>query len=197
MPDDPGALVAIWAAGGDGRVDGAVDGVELVIAGDLLRDLARLVLEDNEVTQVVEQPLRCEEAADEDLELRQVGGCDLDPIDRPPAHEPLTARRDRSDPRLDAVGGDQQLGVGEDPGNLGLVRLELVERGPDVGALGGRVLELQKDERQSIDEKDDVRPAGASSTTSDLSGKPEKWSVKELRRSRRSSLIRSRSRRRS
>src|SRR5699024_11124041 len=104
MPHDAGPLVAIWAAGGDGRVDGAVDGVELVIAGDLLRGRTRLFLEDDEVTQVVEQPLRCEEAADQDLELCQVRGCDLDAIDRPPAHEPLSAGRDRSKAGLDAVG---------------------------------------------------------------------------------------------
>ena len=50
MPDDPGAAIAFGSGGAEGRFDGFVDGVVLVVACQLFDDGFAIALEDGEVT---------------------------------------------------------------------------------------------------------------------------------------------------
>ena len=77
-----------------------------------------------------------------------------------PGFEPLLARRESADPRLDGVRHDKSLVHGEQPGKLGLVCLELTPRRPYGCVLVGRVLQLDNREGQPIDEQDNVGPPG-------------------------------------
>ena len=69
VPHHPSPLVAVGSAGGDRRLDRPIDGVVLVVAGQLLGGSAGLVVEHDEVAQVPQQAFGRQEAADEDLEL--------------------------------------------------------------------------------------------------------------------------------
>ena len=79
--------------------------------------------------------------------------------DGAPGLEPFPPRRKRADPRLDAVGDDQQIVEGEEGGDHGLVRLELLEGGPNRGVLVGGVLQLDNHKRQAVNEEHNVQPA--------------------------------------
>ena len=132
-----------------------------MVARDLLRqDATAEVLEDDEVAHEVEEAALLEDPFEDDLERRQAGRRVLPPADRAPGLEPLAPRAERTDPRLHPVGHDQRRVVREQGRDLRLVRLELLEGGPDRGVLVGRVLELDDRERQPVHEQHDVRAAG-------------------------------------
>ena len=141
-------------------LDGRVDRVVLMVAGHLL-DYSAVprILEDDEITHQVEEALRVEDPLDQHLELAEVLVVQRRAADRPPRHEPLAVRGEGPDGRVDPVGDDQRLVEGEQRRNLLLVRLELVERGPNGGFLVGRVLQLQHGQRQAVDEEHHVRAA--------------------------------------
>ena len=135
-------------------------GVELVVAGHLLHEhAAAVVLEDDEVAEQREQPLRRADALEEHAQLQRGHLGEALARDRAPRLEPLPPRRERAEARLRAVRDDEQLVHREQRGQLGLVGLELLPRRPDVGLLVGRVLELDHAERQAVDEQHDVRAA--------------------------------------
>ena len=85
---------------------------------------------------------------------------DIYPINRAPSHEALGVCRQRTHQGVGAVRDHQHLVVLEHVRDLFLVRLDLVERLPDVGVLVGGVLEFQQHQRQAVDEQDDVGAAG-------------------------------------
>jgi len=95
--------------------------MELVVARHLLdRRAAAVVLEHDEVADQVEEPTLLEQAFEHDLKLRQVRVCQALARDAAPGLESFPPRRTRADPRLDAVGDDQQMVEGEKRGDLGL-----------------------------------------------------------------------------
>ena len=161
------ALRLAWLArmpadhrGAERFLDRDVDGVELVVARDLLGELAAAgVLEDDEVPQQGEEALAIEDALQHHLELGDGRPGIIVPRDRAPWLEPLLACPERTDAGLDAVGGHQDGVEGEQGRDLCLVRLELLVRAPDGGVLIGGVLELDDRERQTVDEQHDVGPA--------------------------------------
>ena len=143
----------------DGLGDRLVDGVILVIGGDLLGDGRAVDLEGDEGADQVEQALRREHALDQRFKLRLPGRIDRLAIDRAPGLEPLPAAGERAEPRLDAIRDDQQRVVGEERGDVVQVGLELVEGGVDGGVLVGGVLEFEQRQRQAVDEQHHVRAA--------------------------------------
>ena len=161
VPDDADPLVALCGAAARPCVDRVVDRVELVVAGDLLATAAALVLEDDEVAERSRNRRLLEDAPDQDLELgRAPGGAAPRPSIVRQGMNRSRPAVERADPRLDAVGDDQHLVEREERRDLVLVRLELVEGGPDRRVLVGRVLELDHAERQAVDEERRC-PAGA------------------------------------
>ena len=135
--------------------------MELVVAGHLLREhAAAVVLEDDEVAEQWDQPLRRTDALEQHAQLQR--GHLGEPLtrDRAPRLEPLAPRRERAETRLGTVRDDEHLVHREQRGQLGLVGLELLPRRPDVGVLVGRVLELDDAEWQAVDEQHDIRAAG-------------------------------------
>ena len=136
--------------------------MELVVAGHLLHEhAAAVVLEDDEIAEQRQQPLRRADALEEYAQLQRGHLGEALARDRAPRLEPLAPCRERAEARLRAVRDDEQLVHREQRGQLGLVGLELLPRRPDVGVLVGRVLELDHAERQAVDEQHDVRAAGA------------------------------------
>src|SRR5690606_10422616 len=81
-------------------------GVELVVAGHLLRDPAVVVLEDDEVPDEVQEAAVLEHTLDEDPELRLGLPGQFRPIDRAPRLEPLPPGPEDADAGLDAVRHD-------------------------------------------------------------------------------------------
>ena len=134
--------------------------MELVVAGHLLHEHpAAVVLEDDEVAEQRQQPLRRADTLEEYAQLERGHFREALARDCAPRLEPLAPRREGAEARLRAVRDDEQLVHREQRGQLGLVGLELLPRRPDVGLLVGRVLELDHAERQAIDEQH-ARPGG-------------------------------------
>jgi len=160
-------LVAAFSLGGTTRRepcgaqrlgDGHPHRVKLVIARRLLRQgPAPIVLEDDEVAEEIEQPALLENALEHDLQLRQMGIGELLARDRAPGLEPLPPGGERADARLEPVRDHEQRAEREQRRQLGLVGLELLEGGPDGGVLVRGVLQLDEDERQTVDEEHHVR----------------------------------------
>ena len=144
MPDDSDALVPRGRGGPDRATDRLVDGVVLVIAGQLLDDRLAVVLEDGEMSNQVEEPILGEDPLEQDLEFRGALGRDVDALDGPPGHEPLPIGGERADAGLQAVGGDQDLIRGEEAGDVLLVGLELVESPSGRGVLVAGILQLER-----------------------------------------------------
>ena len=184
VPDDAGAAVALFAtvhapgpvgallfpdstgershaARADGFLDGGVDGVELVVAGDdFVQPIALGVfLEDDKVLEQVEQPALFEDAAHEHFEFVGRLGRILLAVDGAPDFEPLLIGRERADARLRAVGDDQEFVVVEQRGDLSGVGLELLVGVPDRGLLVGGVLQFNDGQRETVEENDYVGPA--------------------------------------
>ena len=179
MPDDADALVARLAAGrGAGLVGAAMlyyipsqirgsqrlpyresDRAELVIARHLLDQRAAVILEHYEISDKRQEAARLEHAFQHHLKLGRMGVRQRRAGDGAPSLEPLPARRERSDARLDAVRDDKRLVHGKQRGKLGLVGLELLPRRPYSGVLIGGILQLDYAERQSVDEQYNVGAA--------------------------------------
>ena len=159
VPDHPDAAVALDPGRRDGVIHRLVDGVILVIGGDLLGDGCAVGLEDDEIADQVEQALRREDALDQRLKLGLTGRIDDLAIDRAPRLEPLPAAGERAEPRLDAIRDDQQRVVGEQRRDVVQVGLQLVESAVDGGVLVGGVLEFEQRQRQPVDEQQHVRAA--------------------------------------
>ena len=177
VPDHPDAPVARLTAGRPACVSTAVaapkpggaqglghghpHSVELMVAGHLFDEpSAAVILEDNEIAhQIKESPL-LEQPLDHHLQLRHRIGCQGLASDGAPGLEPLAPGAHHPDPRLDAVGNDQDGIGGEQRRDLGLVGLQLLPGRPDGGLFVGGVFELQHDQRQAVDEEHHVGPAG-------------------------------------
>ncbi len=135
-------------------------GVELVVARDLLHQLA-VILKQDEVTDVVQQVLLGP--------VRHAPGFAVLETPQRSMFTPSIVRQAmkrsalaESDPiqRISTVRDHHTSLVPEHVRDLLLVRLDLVERLPDVGVLVGGVFEFQQHQRQAVDEQDDVRAAG-------------------------------------
>lgn len=160
VPHHAALLRTPWARRRHHLPDGRPHRVELVVAGDLL-DQHPVVLEQHEEAQVIEQHRRRQRAAHQGLQFvelaERVEGV---AVDGAPAHETLGISRQGTEARIGAIGHHQQAVVVKQLRNLRLVGLDLLERAPDIGMRIGRVLQLDQHQRQAIDEKHDVRPAG-------------------------------------
>ena len=178
MPDDADPAVARFAARAasglvpadvvdfaarvgrpQGLGDGGLDGVELVVARDLLGERAAVVLEHDEVPEHREEPGFLEHALDQHLKLGVEDRREFLATDRAPRLEPLVARRERADPRLEAIRDHENRVAGEHRRQLGLVGQQLVVCRAHGGGLVRRVLQFDDRERQAVDEDDDVRAA--------------------------------------
>ena len=144
-----------------GLLDGGLDGVELVVAGHLLDQLpTAVIVEDDEVLDKGEEPVRGAGPFEHDLEFggwRRVG---LLTLHCPPGLEPLLPGIQGPNPGQESVGDDLDLVHGEHGGEVHLVVPELLPGFPDVGVLVSGVLELDVPHREPVDEQDDVGPTG-------------------------------------
>ena len=123
---------------------GGTNGMELVIAGDLLDHLAAaVVFKDDEVAEEFKKTMGFEKPLDHYLQGRQVRLVQSFAGDGPPGFEPLPPGGQSSHAGLHAVRENKQFIWGEERGDLGLVSLELLKGGPDRGALVGCVLQLE------------------------------------------------------
>ena len=133
----------IGAGGAQGLAHGDIDGVELMIARDLLdHRTAAGVLKDDEVFKKIQKPSLVEDALDHDLKLGELRVGQLLARDGTPGLKPLLAGAEGADAGLGPVRNHKQGVVGKERGNLALISLELLERGPDRGVLIGRVLQF-------------------------------------------------------
>ena len=140
--------------------DRGVHRVILVVAGHLLDQHAvPRVLENDEVADEIEEARPTEDALDEHLDLREMVVVEPSAVNRAPGHEAFAVGGEGADACMQPVGDDQGLVEGEEGGDLRLVRLELVERGPNGGLFVGRVLQLQHRQRQAVDEERHIRAA--------------------------------------
>ena len=119
---------------------------------------AAVVLEDEEVAHQRQQPAPAEDAFEQHLKLRQARVRQPFAGDRAPRLEPLPARRQRAEARLQPVRHHERGAQREQRRNLGLVGLKLPEGRVDRRILVGGVLQLDHDQRQSVDEQHDVGP---------------------------------------
>ena len=136
-------------------------GVELVVAGHLLRDPAVVVLEDDEVPDEVQEAAVLEHTLDEDPELRLGLPGQFRPIDRAPRLEPLAPGPEDADAGLHAVRHDERRVRREERRDLRPVRLEPLAWS-DRRVLVRCVLELEDGERSPFTE-DDVGASRAGS----------------------------------
>jgi hypothetical protein len=104
VPDHADPLVALGRGSPDGLLYGEADGVELVVARQFLADDPRILLEDDEVADQIEEATLLEHAPDQRLQLRHRLRGDILALDRPPRREPLPVCRQRADLRLVPVG---------------------------------------------------------------------------------------------
>src|SRR5581483_2185608 len=110
MPDHPAAPVARCVRRLDSRFDSLVDGVELMVAGDFLANLAgTFIFEDDKVAEQAQEATLIKDAFDYHLQLRHRGWREGFAVDRAPGHEALPIGSKRANSRLDAVGDDHQL----------------------------------------------------------------------------------------
>ena len=136
------------------------DGVELVIAGDLLHErAAAVVLKNDEVAQEGEEEPRREDALQHHLQFGLMRAGQGPAGDGAPGFEPLAACGERADAGLGAVGDDERRVHAEEGGQFGFVGLDLVPCRPDGGVLVGRVLEFDNGEGQPVEEEHDVGAA--------------------------------------
>ena len=134
-------------------------GVELMVTGHFLEDGHTVILENDEVAHEIKEAPGVEQTLDQHLQLGHTGVCQSLAGDGAPRLEPLAASRERARARRNTIGHDEHDVGREKRRDLGLVRLELLERGPDGRVLVGRVLELEHRERQAVDEQHHIRPA--------------------------------------
>ena len=157
VPDD--AALAAAVARREHGVDCLPDGMELVVAGDLLDRATTLVFEDDEPAQHVEERPAVQEAMGERLQGQSLRLLDDGvPVDRAPPHEAVEASGDGPVARGEAVRDHRKHRRPEQVRDLVLVGLDLVPGRLEIGALGA--LELNDDERDPVQEQDHVRDPG-------------------------------------
>ena len=128
---------------------------ELVVARDLLGDLAALVLLEGDAgAQVVDQRPRLEQPPDQRLQRRRAAAV---VVQRSPGHEAAASAGDRADAGQHPV-RDRQHQVRHEQVRRGLhVAVELVDGDAEVGLGVGRVLQLDDRDRQTVQEHRQVR----------------------------------------
>ena len=133
--------------GADGLFHGHIDGVELVVTGDLFeRGGAAILLEDDEIADQIQKTALFKHTLEEHFKLGDRRRRDCLALDRLPGQEPFLIRRSASHAGIQPIGDDQQFVGNEQGGDLLFVGLKLVECGPDGGFFIGGVFEL--DHRQ-------------------------------------------------
>src|SRR2546422_10942266 len=90
VPDDPNSLAALLGSGGDGCFDRSVDCVELMVGGNLLRSGTVVILEHNEVSEQVEQPILLEDASNQSFEFETSLRSNFTAFHSSPGHEAFT-----------------------------------------------------------------------------------------------------------
>ena len=91
-------------------VDGEVDGVELVVASDLLEENPiALIFKNRKVANQIEESLLVKNSVKNDMKLRELIIDDRLPVDGPPRHESFLVCRQRSNSGLGTVGNHQSL----------------------------------------------------------------------------------------
>ena len=152
MPEDaePALVVLDLLQGGDRVVDAQV----LVVLGDDLDQPALGVVEDGEVLDQIEEPGLLARSPNQRLQGDDaLFAFAVDPL---PVGEMLPARRHAADLRLAAVGQDDEGVVPEQLRDGLLVVLQVVLVGvfePPVA-----LLEFDEDQRQAVDEADQIAP---------------------------------------
>ena len=146
--------------GPEGFLHGGLDGVELVVAGQLLYQLpAAVVVEDGEVLDEVEEPGGVAGPFEHYLQLRRLGSIGFFALHGPPGLEPLLAGAKWADARQNAIGDDLDLVHREHLGEFCLVGLELVPCLPDVGGFIGGVLQFDVSQGEPVYEEHDIQSA--------------------------------------
>ena len=153
----PGPL--LHPGGAQGLSHSHVHRVELVVARHLLRELAAVILEHDEVADQVEEPVLVEDARKQHLQLRHRRRSQSVARYRPPRLHPLAPGGERPKARFHSIRHRQQLVEGEQRGDLRLVGLQLLEGRPDRRVLVRRVLQLEERQRQTVDERRHIRAA--------------------------------------
>ncbi len=157
LPEHPAAAVAGFARF-ERRGDGVVHPEILVVLRQRLYQPALVLREQGEVLGDVEQPRGRAGAAQHHLQ-RHPARLVL-ALDALPVGEPLPIRRDRPDPALRSVRGDQERIEPEELRNAILrvlvARQVLIERLP---RRHPRLLQLDHHPRQPVHEPDQIRPA--------------------------------------
>src|SRR5450755_3603005 len=159
MPDHTGALVPILRGGFEGGGDGFVDGVILMIGGHLLVDVHSVAFEDDKGAHEVQQALLLADAEQEGLKLWCPFGSDGVAVDGAPGLEALPVGGHGARACLDAIGDDQDFVIGEERGDLRFVGLELLKRALERSFFVAGIFEFDDDQRQAVDEDDDIRAA--------------------------------------
>ncbi len=157
MPHHARTAVSFDGCGVQRAFDSLVDGMELVIARDLLLGLLAVVLKHDEAAHQIEETLFLEYAAKQDLHLERAGRANLVSLDGPPRHEAFPTGRERAQTCFDSVGDHEQFVVREEARNVVLVCLKLIEGVADRGVLIGQILQFDHRKREAIDENDHVR----------------------------------------
>ena len=139
-------------------IQGITNGVELVISRHLFdQGTTAVIVKDNEVADQRQEPSVLADTLEHDLQPGQIGARLTVSRDGAPRFEPLLTGAEGAHPGINTVGDHEELVYGEQGGQLRLVGLELLPRGPDGGVLIHRVLQLDDAQGQAIDEQDDVR----------------------------------------
>jgi len=86
VPDDAGPPVAVGISGLDSGANRLIDGVVLVVAGQLPLDDGPIGLIDDEVPQQVQEPALFEDALDQHLQFRCSLGGEIVTVNRAPGH---------------------------------------------------------------------------------------------------------------
>lgn len=169
VPNDAAALVGLRS--GDRAFDREIDGVILVVGGNLLDrlqgdDFGNGIFgfdffKDGEVPNQVEQGAFVEHSLRENFEFVGAGVV----VDRAvgefalPLAEAAVGSGERSGAGREAIGDHQQGVVGKEAGNFALVGLQLVEGGLQIGFGIGGVFEFDRHQGQSVDEQENVGAA--------------------------------------
>ena len=162
MPDHaaaPVAFVVVFAERGLEAREHAgarlAQSPELVVARDLLDDLAALVfLEGDAGAQVVHQRTRLEQTADQRLQRRRTAAV---VAQRSPGHEAAAPAGDRTDSGQQAVRDGQQDVRHEEVGRGVRVATELFDGDAEIGLRVGGVLQLDDRNGQPVQEHREVR----------------------------------------
>ena len=147
--------------GPEGLFHGGLDGVELVVPGDLLDQFpAPVVIEHDEVSQDVQEVALFADAFQHHLELGEVGSAGFLVVHGLPGLEPLLPGGQRTYAGVESVGDHHYLVHREQGGEFSLICLELIPGLPDVGVLVRWVLEFDDAQGEAVQEEDYVRPPG-------------------------------------